>query len=146
MRFQLPSNAGINVAEELFHGRFTVVEDFGSKSALIKIHPSSIDMLVSVTVNSVNKFSSFTTAYLPGKTFTHEVSLGHPLFFLRLASSDGPKFLALKKKQVMTQLNHFSLRIILLIYLKNDHSHSIEKNRNIFYRKLYILLIQLCEC
>jgi len=33
-------------------------------------------MLVSVTVNSVNKsVSSFATAYLPGKTFTNEVSL-----------------------------------------------------------------------
>ena len=71
----LPSNAGVNVAEELFHRRFTVTEDFGSKSALIEIHLTSIDMLASVTVNSVNKFSSFTTAYLPGKTFTNEVSL-----------------------------------------------------------------------
>ena len=71
----MPSNAGINVAEELFYPRFTVVDDFGSKSALIEIHLSSIDMLVSVTVNSVNKVSSFTTAYLLGKTFTNEVSL-----------------------------------------------------------------------
>ena len=43
-------------------------------------------------------------------------------------------------------LNHFSLGKILLIYLKNDHSNSTERNRNIFYSKLYILLIQLCEC
>ena len=73
----LPSNdAGVNVAEELFHRRFTVIEDFGSRSAVIEIHLTSIDMLVSVTVNSVNKsVSSFTTAYLPGKTFTDEVSL-----------------------------------------------------------------------
>ena len=72
----LPSNAGVNVAEELFHRRFTVVEDFGSKSALIEIHLASIDVLVSVTVNSVHKsVISFTTAYLPGKTFTNEVSL-----------------------------------------------------------------------
>ena len=72
----LPSNAGVNVAEESFHRRFTVVEDFESKRALIEIHLSSIDMLVSVTVNSVNKsVSSFTTAYLPGKTFTNEVSI-----------------------------------------------------------------------
>ncbi|CAH3195909.1 unnamed protein product, partial [Porites evermanni] len=33
-------------------------------------------MLVSVTVNSVNrKISCFTTAYLPGKTFANEVSI-----------------------------------------------------------------------
>ena len=148
MRFQLPSNAGINVAEELFHGRLTVVEDFGSKSALIKIHLSSIDMLVSVTVNSVNKFSSFTTAYLPGKTLTNEVSLSHPLFFSPFSVVRPTQIFGIKKtnKQVMTQLNHFSLGIILLIYLKNDHSNSIEKNRNIFFSKLYILLIQLCEC
>ena len=49
MRFLLPSNAGMNVAEEPFHRRFTVVEGFGSKSALIKIHLSSIYMLASVT-------------------------------------------------------------------------------------------------
>ena len=71
----LPSNAGVNVSEEPFHRRFTVVEDFESKSAVIEIHLTSIDMLVSVTVNSVNKsVSSFTTAYLPGKTFTNKVS------------------------------------------------------------------------
>ena len=71
----LPSNnAGVNVAEEPFHRRFTVVEDFESKSAVIEIHLTSIDMLVSVTVNSVNKsVSSFTTAYFPGKTFTNKV-------------------------------------------------------------------------
>ena len=76
MRFRLHSNAEVNVAEELFHRRFTVVEDFGSKSALIEVHLTSIDMLVSVTVNSVNKsLSSFITGYLPEKTFTNEVSL-----------------------------------------------------------------------
>ena len=32
-------------------------------------------MLVFVTVNSVNKISSITTAYLPGKPFTNEVSI-----------------------------------------------------------------------
>ena len=96
MRFLLPSNAGINVAEEPFHRRVTVVENFGSKSALIEMRLSSIHMPVSVTVNN---FLSFTTAYSPRKTFTNEVSLGHPLFFLRLASSDRPKFLAFSKKK-----------------------------------------------
>ena len=33
----------------LFHRRFTVVEGFGKKSALIEIHLSSIDMLVPVS-------------------------------------------------------------------------------------------------
>ena len=75
----LPSNAEFNVAGEPFQRRFTVIEDFGRKSALIEIHLTSIDMLVSVTVNSVNKsvwsVSSFTTAFLRGKTFTNEVSI-----------------------------------------------------------------------
>ena len=73
MPFRLLSNEGGNVAEESSHRRFSVVEDFESKSALIEVHLASIDMLVSVTVNSVNhKKSSFTTVYLPGKTFTNE--------------------------------------------------------------------------
>ena len=72
----LPSKAEFNVADEPFQRRFTVIEDFGRKSALIEIHLTSIDMLVSVTVNSVSKsVSSFTTAFLPGKTFTNEVSI-----------------------------------------------------------------------
>ena len=33
----------MNVAEEPFHRRFTVVEDFGSKSALIKIPYPVVD-------------------------------------------------------------------------------------------------------
>ena len=73
----LPANAEFNVADEPFQRRFTVVEDLGSKSALIEIHLTSIDMLVSVTVNSVNhaqSVSRFTTDYLPGKTITNEVS------------------------------------------------------------------------
>ena len=73
----LPSNAEFNVADEPFQRRFTVIEDFGRKSAFIEIHLTSIDMLVSVTVNSVNhaqSVSRFTTDYLPGKTFTNKVS------------------------------------------------------------------------
>ena len=45
----------MNVAEEPFHRHFTVVEDFGSKSSLVKIHLSSIDMLVSVTKAAVSQ-------------------------------------------------------------------------------------------
>ena len=68
-------------------------------------------------------------------------------FFLRLVSSDRPKFLAfLKKKRsndvvkpFFTWNNSFNL--------KNEHSNSIEKNwnknRNIFYSILSILLIQI---
>ena len=87
----------------------------------------------------------------PGK-FVHIWLLGHPLFFLRLSSSDRPKFLALKKKkekksnEVVTPFftwnNSFNL--------KNEHSNTREKNRNkntsIFHSILYNLLIQICEC
>ena len=66
-------------------------------------------------------------------------------FFLRLASSYRPKFLAFSKKKkndvvkpFFTWNNSFNL--------KNEHSNSIEKNRNIFYSILCILLIQICEC
>ena len=79
----------------------------------------------------------------------HSFLQGHPLFFLRLASSDRPKFLAFSKKKsndvvkpFFTWNNSFNL--------KNEHSNSIEKNRNknrnIFYSILCILLIQICEC
>ena len=70
-------DAGVNVvgiSEEPFHRRFTVLEDLGSKSALIEVHLASIDMLVSVRVGPVNNISSITTAYLPRKTSTKEVS------------------------------------------------------------------------
>ena len=71
--FDCYQTEGGNVAEESSHRRFSVVEDFESKSALIEVHLASIDMLVSVTVNSVNhKRSSFTTVHLPRKTFTKE--------------------------------------------------------------------------
>ena len=69
MRFLLPSNAGINVAEEPFHRRFTVVEGFGSESALIEIHLSSIYLLVSVTVNSVKKNQQFYNGLFAWKNF-----------------------------------------------------------------------------
>ena len=57
--------------------------------------------------------------------------LGHPLFFLRLGTSDRPKFLAFSKKkeksndvakQFFTWNNSFNL--------KNERGNSIEKNRN----------------
>ena len=58
------------------------------------------------------------------------------IFFLRLPSSDQPTFLAFSKNNS--------------INLKNEHSNSIEKNRNknmnIFHSTLYILFIQICEC
>ena len=43
MRFLLPSNAGINVAEEPFHRRFTVVEGFW-KQDRFKQNPPVVDL------------------------------------------------------------------------------------------------------
>ena len=64
---------------------------------------------------------------------------------LRLASSDRSKFLAFSKKKsddvvepFFTWNNPFNLN--------DEHSDSIEKNRNMFYSILCILLIQICEC
>ena len=59
-----------------------------------------------------------------------------PLFFLRLASSDWPKDQKSNHvvKPFFTWNNSFNL--------KNVNSNSIEKNRNIFYSILCILLIQ----
>ena len=77
--------------------------------------------------------------------------LGYAILFfnLRFASSDRPKFLAFPKKKsndivkpFFNWNNSFSL--------KTEHSNSIEqnrnKNRNIFYSILCILLIQICKC
>ena len=83
----------------------------------------------------------FQVAFSPGSFY----------FFLLLASSDRPKFLAFsttaKKsndvvKAFFTRNNSFNL--------KNEHSNSIEKNRNknrnISDSILCILLIHICEC
>ena len=70
-------------------------------------------------------------------------------FFLRLVLSDRPNFLAFSKKKsndvvrpFLTWSNSFSL--------KNEHSNSIEKNRNknrnVFYLILCISLIQILAC
>ena len=61
-------------AEELFYRRFTIDEDFGNKNAIIEVHLRSIDMLVSVRADAVNKINSVTTTYLSGKTAKNEVS------------------------------------------------------------------------
>ena len=63
-------------------------------------------------------------------------------FFLRLASSDRPKYLEFWKKKSSDVVKPF-LTWNNSFNLKNEHSNSIEKNRNIFYRVLGILLIQI---
>ena len=80
--------------------------------------------------------------------------LGHPLFFspfsvvrpIQIFSIFKTKFLAFSKQKKSNGVvkpffiwnNYFNL--------KNEHSNSIEKNRNIFCSILCILLIQICEC
>ena len=54
--------------------------------------------------------------YIGKQTITFFATTAILLFFLRLASSDQPNFCHFqKKKKVATQLNHFSVEIILLI-------------------------------
>ena len=62
--------------------------------------------------------------------------LGHPLFFLRLASSNRPKFLVFSKQKKYDVVKPFFTKNSSF-KLKNEHSNSIEKdrnkNRNVFY-------------
>ena len=80
----------------------------------------------------------------------HSLLLGHPLFFLHLASSDRPKFLEISNKKKCNYVVEPFFTWNNSFNLKNEHSNSIEKNRNkdmnIFYSILCILLIQICEC
>ena len=73
-----------------------------------------------------------------------KINYGHPLFFLRLASSDRPKFWAFKKKRNYVVKPFFTWNNCF--NLKNEHTNSIEKNRNknrnICQGILCILLIQ----
>ena len=75
------------------------------------------------------------------------IGLDRPSFFFSLFTVVRPTqiFGILEKKEAsgvvkpfFTWNNSFNL--------KNEHSNSIKKNRNIFYSILYILLIQICEC
>ena len=118
--------------------------------------PTSFMNLINLNVVSpelwrIPQFNFPTTCSVCPKTerTLHSLLQGHPLFFLRLTSSDRPKFLAFflkKSNDIVTPFftwnNSFNL--------KNEHSNSIEKNRNknrnIFYSILCILLIQICEC
>ena len=48
----------VGISEEPFHRRFTVLEDLGSKSALIEVHLASINMAVFMRIGPVNNISS----------------------------------------------------------------------------------------
>ena len=85
--------------------------------------PTSFMNLINLNVVSpeplrIPQFNFPTTCSVCPKTerTLHSLVRGHPLFFLRLAWSDRPKFLAFSKQKIVTtQLNHFSLETILLI-------------------------------
>ena len=56
---------------------------------------------------------------------------GHPLFFLRLPLSERPKFLVFsEKKKSNDVVTIFFTWNNSFFYLKNEHSNSIDKNRN----------------
>jgi len=65
----------VDRAEESFIRRITVNEDITKRNSTIEVHLTSIDMLVTVRVDTVNKINSITTTYLPGKTGQNEVSI-----------------------------------------------------------------------
>ena len=73
-----------------------------------------------------------------------KISVGHPLFFLQLALSNRPKFLAFSKKKSYDVLKPF-FTWNNSFNVKDEHSNSIEENRNILYSILCIFLIQICE-
>ena len=87
------------------------------------VTPLLVTALFCLDSNTLQYLSFFSTSF-PKIIFFY--LLGHPFFFLCLASSDWPKFLAFSKKKSNDTWNNS-------INLKNKHSNSIKKNRNIFY-------------
>ena len=65
---------GVNIvdgAEESFFHRFSIDDDLHNKTATIELHFTSIDLLVSVRVDSVN---CVTTTYSSSKVAINDVS------------------------------------------------------------------------
>ena len=76
-------------------------------------------------------FASPLPVLLPTLAWSPQINvpLGHPLFFLCLASSDRPKFLAFSKKKSNDVVKPF-LSWNNSFYLKNGHTNGTENNRN----------------
>ena len=54
---------------------FTISEDFRNMDATIAVHLTSIDMLLSVKVDSRTRINSVSTIYTPGKMKTVSISI-----------------------------------------------------------------------
>ena len=54
---------------------FTISEDFRNKDATIEVHLTSIDLLLSVKVDSRNRINSVSTIYIPEKPKMKKVSI-----------------------------------------------------------------------
>ena len=54
---------------------FTISEDFRNMDATIEVHLTSIDLLLSVKVDSRNRINSVSTIYTPGKMKTVSISI-----------------------------------------------------------------------
>ena len=54
---------------------FTISEDFRNMDATIEVHLTSIDLLLSVKVDSRNRINSVSTIYTTGKTEAQKVSI-----------------------------------------------------------------------
>ena len=79
----------------------------------------------------------------------HSLLLGHPLFFLHLASSDRPKFLEISNKKKCNYVVEPFFTWNNSFNLKNEHSNSLEKNRNKnmnIFTVYYIVYLLIREC
>lgn len=54
---------------------FTISEDFRNMDATIEVHLTSIDLLLSVKVDSRNRINSVSTIYTPRETDAYKVSI-----------------------------------------------------------------------
>ena len=87
--------------------------------------------IASITVKKLKNTNFISSRYVKRENTSLSVDVRRSVFCLQNLIC--PNFWHFQKKKVMTWLNHFSLGLILLIYLKNDHSNSMEKNRDIFF-------------
>ena len=56
---------------------FTISEDFRNMDTTIEVHLTSIDLLLSVKVDSRNRINSVSTIYTPAKPKTKKVSISN---------------------------------------------------------------------
>ena len=118
--------------------------------------PNSFMNLINLNVVStelwrIPQFNFPTTCSVCPKTerTLHSLLLGHPLFFLHLASSNRPKFLEISNKKKCNYVVEPFFTWNNSFNLKNEHSNSLEKNRNKnmnIFTVYYIVYLLIREC